>query len=203
MEHSHLSEPEITQTLAAIKSGDEKTIDQIYQSYKPQFINWASSKFSLSEADIIDCWQDSVIAFYEQVVSGRLETLDVGLKTYLFAIGRNKLLYKLRSKKSNIQKEQVFAENYFLENEASGGYADLDDIQGEEEKRLQKAMQSLSEKNRAILISRYYDGLSLEQIQKKGNYSSINAVSASISRAISILKKVVNNEKNLLFLLSF
>ncbi|MFT4667055.1 MAG: hypothetical protein ACI8YQ_004368 [Polaribacter sp.] len=57
--------PEETNILATIRSGDERAIEQIYLSYKSPFLSWASSKFSLSNADLTDCWQESVIAFYE------------------------------------------------------------------------------------------------------------------------------------------
>jgi RNA polymerase sigma factor (sigma-70 family) len=189
--------------IATIRSGDDRAIEQIYLSYKSPFFTWASSKFSLSNADLTDCWQESIIAFYEQVSSGRLQKLDVGLKTYLFAIGRNKILYKLRSEKAVVKKEQIFAESYALEKEQSGGYLELDDIQEEQKEILRKAMQSLSEKNRSILIRRYYDGLSLEKIQESEGYSSINGVSSTLSRALGLLKKIVVDGKKMIILLSF
>ena len=197
------SNEEISTPISAIRAGDERGIDKIYLLYKPLFISWAAPRFSLSEAELTDCWQDSIIAFYEQVASGKLQTLDVALKTYLFAIGRNKMLHLLRSKKAEIKREQDFAKTYSLDENQSQGYTDLEDIKEEQEKILQKAMKSLSERNRAVLINRYYDGLSLEKIQEKEGYNSINAVSATISRAIAILKKIVSDENFLVILLSF
>jgi RNA polymerase sigma factor (sigma-70 family) len=129
-----------------------------------------------------------------------LQKLEVGLKTYLFAIGRNKILYKLRSEKAVAKKEQMFAESYALEEQQSGGYFELDDLQEEQKEILRKAMQSLSEKNRSLLIRRYYDGLSLEKIQESEGYSSINA---TLSRALGLLKKVVADRKKMMILLSF
>lgn len=203
MKRLRLAELTSDEIIATIQSGNDNIIDKIYLDLKPQFLNWAVSRFSLSQDDITDCFQDSVIAFYEQIIDGRLETLEVNLKTYLFAIGRNKMLYKLRGQKSTIQKEQVFANAYFLENEQTQGYFDLEDIEEDQRIRLEKAIKSLSPKNRAVLISRYYDGLSLEKIQEKEGYKSINAVSATLSRALSNLKKIINPEKTLRFLLSF
>lgn len=203
MPKKSLTEIDTPKLIEDIRSGNETVIDQIYLTYKPEFINWASTRFSISQEDIIDCWQDCVIAFYEQIIAGRLTKLDVTLKTYLFAIGRNKLLYKLRTQKSNLEKEQVFAEDYFLENDQIQGFFDLENIKEEQEKKLEKAIKSLSKKNRNILIRRYYDGFSLEKIQELGNYKSINAVSATLSRALSNLKKVINPEKIMRFLLSF
>ena len=156
-----IANEEISTAITAIRAGDERAIDKIYILYKTPFLSWAAPRFSLSEAELTDCWQDSIIAFYEQVASGKLQTLDVALKTYLFAIGRNKVLHLLRSKKAEIKREQDFADTYFWEAHLSNGYADLNDIKEEQEEALHKAMQSLSEKNRAVLISRYYDGLSL------------------------------------------
>lgn len=189
--------------IEAIRLGDEKTIEKLYLSLQPQFITWATPKFALNTADLSDCWQETIIAFYEQVVSGKLQNLDVELKTYLFAIGRNKALYKSRSQKAIIKKEQIFLERHPLEEVESNGYFGLDDLAEEQKQKLQKAMGSLSEKNRTILVSRYYHGLPLEKIKEQANYKSINAVSATLSRALTVLKKIVQREKNLLILLSF
>ena len=183
--------PEI---INAILVNDKEILDEVYLSYKPEFIHWGRTRFSLSEEDLTDCWQDSVIAFYEQVVAKKLTSLEVELKTYLFAIGKNKILYKLRGQASAIRKEEIFADTYSIVSTESEGYDGLDGFSEEQKKKLQKAMGSLSAKNRQLLIERYYEGLSLEEIQRNGDFKSINTVSASLSRALSTLKKKVHHK---------
>jgi RNA polymerase sigma factor (sigma-70 family) len=190
--------------LMRIHQGDDQVTERIYKIYKNEFLSWGSS-YLLSNEDLLDVWQDSVIAFYEQVASGRLKTLEVQLKTYLFAIGKNKILAKLRKNKSVERLEQWYLDSQDLEDITYHGYAELEGGEDNPKKIImQQAMKRLSRKEQDILIDRYYSGLSLEAIQQKRAYKTINTVNATISRAMKNLKKIVCEKKNnLIFLLSF
>jgi RNA polymerase sigma factor (sigma-70 family) len=191
--------------LKSIHLGDERAIEKLYSTYKSEFIVWATSKSGLLEEDLTDIWQESVIAFYEQVAAGKLVTLKVQLKTYLFAIGKNKILVKLRKNKSVERLEQLYLENPNIEDVEYNGYVELEDREENlQKKRMAQAMKKLSSKEQDILIDRYYSGLSLEVIRQKRAYKTINTVNATISRAMKNLKKIVHEKKNKLsILLSF
>ncbi len=191
--------------LKSIHLGDERAIEKIYSIYKPEFLAWGSSKSGLSEEDLVDIWQESIIAFYEQVASGKLTTLEVQLKTYLFAISKNKILVKFRKNKSVERLEQQYLENKNLDDIEHNGYTELEKKEeNPKKKRLEEAMNKLSNKEQEILIDRYYSGLSLEAIRQKRAYKTINTVNATISRAMKNLKKIVHKKSsNLSILLSF
>ena len=78
-----------------IRLGQSKCLEHLYRIYRPIFIQWAKGKFSLNEDDLIDAFQDTVIAIYNNFSIGKSLQEGVSLKTYLISIGRRKLLDKV------------------------------------------------------------------------------------------------------------
>ncbi len=193
----------VSEVARQIKGGDAKSIEKIYDQYRDAFLSWALSNYSIPEEDAIDCWQDSVIVFYEQAVQGKLDNISVASKTYLYAIGKNKILELLRKQSNQKKRESGFAENISFGEGQSIGYPDLEELSDERKEQLLRAINALSPKNQELLVKKYYEGMGLEEIKTTGQYKSINAVSASISRALKNLKTVILKRKNLLLLLSF
>jgi len=193
----------VSEVARQIKGGEAKSIEKIYDQYRDAFLTWALSNYSIPEEDVIDCWQDSIIVFYEQAVQGKLDNISVASKTYLYAIGKNKILELLRKQSNQKKREADFAENTDFEEGQSVGYPDLEGLSDERKDELLKAINDLSPKNQELLIKKYYEGMGLEEIKTTGQYKSINAVSASISRALKNLKTVILKRKNILLLLSF
>jgi RNA polymerase sigma-70 factor (ECF subfamily) len=71
--------------------GDLKGFEQAYLSYRDEFIMWANKNYYCDFEEARDVYQATVIQFYENVQSGKLTKLTSDLKTYLFAIGKNKI----------------------------------------------------------------------------------------------------------------
>ena len=69
-----------------------------YRTYRNEFIAWMRRKYGACPEEAKDAFQDAICIFYEQGASGALGDLNGSLKTYLFAIGRNKLRTRSRSK---------------------------------------------------------------------------------------------------------
>ena len=83
-----------------IKSKDsEQGLKEIYTSYRNEFLLWAVRHHSCTMDEAMDVFQQSVIIFYENIVSGKLTEITTQVKTYIFSIGKNKILELLRSKK--------------------------------------------------------------------------------------------------------
>lgn len=83
-----------------IKSGDQKAFEQIYIAYRDEFLQWAVSINSIGLEDAKDVYQQSVISLYENIVNGRLMNMKSNLRTYLFAIGKNKYTEMIRNQKN-------------------------------------------------------------------------------------------------------
>lgn len=83
----------------SVRSGENSEITNLYNTYRNTFIAFALKNFSVDKDTAIDIYQDSFTALFQAVKSGKLIKLTVSLKTYLFQIGKFKLLNYLRDKK--------------------------------------------------------------------------------------------------------
>lgn len=77
--------------LESMAQGDLKEFEEAYLSYRDEFIMWANKNYYCDFEESRDVYQATVIQFYENVQSGKLVKLTSDLKTYLFAIGKNKI----------------------------------------------------------------------------------------------------------------
>lgn len=54
--------------IRSLVDGDMNVLDQIYDTYRDDFLRWAKSKFPAAlRDDLLDAWHDTMIVFYEQV----------------------------------------------------------------------------------------------------------------------------------------
>ena len=77
--------------IEAINRGDQKAFEQAYLAYRDEFITWANKNYYCDFEEARDVYQATTVQFFENVRSGKLTKLTSDLKTYLFAIGKNKI----------------------------------------------------------------------------------------------------------------
>jgi RNA polymerase sigma factor (sigma-70 family) len=175
-----------SEIIERIKKGDVKVLEDLYIFRKEEFFIWAKQFSGLTYEDIEDIWQDVVIIFFENVKKNKLKVLTVKLNTYLFAIGKH-LIYKLLNKRQlyiTVPKNQIYEDETFK----SFG-EDL--IEMEVNIKETEAFTKLSKSCQELLLSRYYYGMSIEDITKKTGLTSKNTTSASISRCLNYLKSLI------------
>jgi RNA polymerase sigma-70 factor (ECF subfamily) len=80
----------------ALRANKKGALETVYIDYKSEFINY-SKRYPLNESDILDIYQDSIIAMHQKFVMTQLELKSSSVKTYLFGIGKNKIFTKLKS----------------------------------------------------------------------------------------------------------
>lgn len=169
--------------LDKLKQNDLTALDKAYITYKKEFFLFART-FSVSDEDIADVYQDTIISLYENVKNGKLDTLTSSLKTYLFAIGRFKL-YKQIGK----NKKECFEEHFIYSSEE----VQLFDIDVSEERQnvLNKAFGRLGDKCQTILDLYYYKGMTLDEAQHFLDYSTKDVLKNQKSRCLKQLKELV------------
>ena len=180
--------------ISLISQGNMEVLDQVYTTYKPAYLNWARQRFpSTNQQDIVDSWHDSIIAFYEQVISKKLISLTCEIKTYLFTIRYRSLLKKHKKIQKIFDDEEIDKKlidaslNLFFEEE---------DPLKEQKEMLLKEINQLPTQSQQILMLRFIEGKSLKDISEIVNYNSLNVLSATISRSLKLLKtKIQNNKK--------
>jgi DNA-directed RNA polymerase specialized sigma24 family protein len=76
----------------SIKSGKKEALPDIYKTYRNDFIEWAVANYNVTIEEAKDVFQDIIIAFYNNILEGKLIELNCELRTFLFQIGKFKLL---------------------------------------------------------------------------------------------------------------
>lgn len=164
-------------------------LDDIYDTYRNDFLRWAAQKFqSAGRDDLLDAWHDTMIMFYEQVRDHKLTHLTCELKTYLFLIGYRRLL-KMHKKGEKIDLVDEIDANKFVDEGIN--VFDWDDMEEERRRILKNAVDELPEQSRQILVQRFIEGKSVPEIMEAMGYTSVNAVSVTLSRSLKRLKDTI------------
>lgn len=178
--------------IEALNRGEIQILDQVYIHFKPQYIAWAARQFpGLNSQDILDSWHDTLIAFYEQVNSHKLCSLQYELKTYLFTIGYRVLIKKHKIIQP-ISPEEAIDEQILLQE--MDYFSNENDLLEEQKSLLLNAINELPEQSKRILMLRFIEGKSLKHIAELVNYTSLNAISVSISRSLKRLKESIQQK---------
>lgn len=182
----HIQKENIIQALAG---GDMSTLDFVYDTYRNDFLRWASTKVQApTRDDLIDAWHDTMIMFYEQVRDRKLTYLTCELKTFLFLIGYRRLL-KMHKKAEKIDLVDEFNANKSIDENIN--VFEWDNMEGEQRQILMSAVGELPEQSRQILIYRFIEGKSIPEIMEAMGYKSVNTVSATLSRSLKKLKETI------------
>jgi len=177
--------------IQALAEGRLDILDEVYRRYRPAFLHWSKQRFKATPNDLEDAWQDAVIVLYERATSPQMLVLHCSLRTYLFAIGSKRLMQNHRKMKRFFWKDDI-DDALIQEREIIQFEWDIPGL--EVRQHLLASINELGAQCRNLLLSRYYDGKKLEDIQMLFNYHNLNTVSASLSRCLKILKN--NIEKN-------
>jgi RNA polymerase sigma factor (sigma-70 family) len=159
-------------------------LERLDDQYRPVFLTWAGRRFFTTPNDLEDAWQDSLLVFYENVMSGKLKSLECSVQTYLFAVAGRHLLNENRKMRRFIWQDD--AHKLMQEMPVS--------IENESEKEreiLQKALGQISDKCRKLLIARHFDGFSVPEIKENFQFASENATSVHLSTCLAGLKKII------------
>ncbi len=170
--------------IARIEKNDRAVLDKLYVTYRDPFFNYFK-KYQISDEDIKDIYQDTMIAFYQNGVRGRLTNLSSSIKTYIFGIGKHKAIDFIRSKSKSADLPQV-EQGEFEEIEIEKVSMTL------EQEKLYKHFFELGESCRKMLKYFYYRGLSISEIVKIGAYKDANTVKSHKSRCLKQLRSLVN-----------
>lgn len=175
-----------TELLKKIKLNRENALEEVYLKHRKDFFKYASG-FSIHQEDIADIYQDSIIVLYDNIISGQLKELTSSLKTYLFSIGKYKILNFIKLKNRN----QSFTDDSLIECLPSHD----EHINEEQISLFINAYQLLGPKCQKILRLFYYEGLSLNEIKKFMTYSSTDVVKSQKSRCIKQIKDLIKDSK--------
>lgn len=179
---SSLSDYEIWE---ALKGGDQKALEFIYNEYLPPLFRFGCQITSNREL-VKDCIQDIFIIIGR---NGESSVKVNSIKSYLF-----KALYREIIRK----KSKYRFENLKLSNPESFGInlsvEELiirNDQKAERLEKVKAGFNKLTEKQRQAILHYYYDGFTYDEIADIMDIQHKNTIAKLISRAIDMLRKSI------------
>lgn len=169
----------VVNELELLKKGDSKTIEKIYQTHRKAFLSFGT-KYNLGQEDLLDIYQDTIIAFIENIQKGHLENLKSEIKTYLFSIGKYLIFKRLKENTSELTEELSENVEWF----------EIDDSD-EEIHIIEQALAQLGEQCYRILKLFYYEEKKLDEILKILPYENKDVLKSQKSRCLKHLKKIL------------
>lgn len=172
--------------IAGLQSGRVQIVEDLYVAYRAAFFRWAGRRFDANRQDLEDAWQEAVLALYTQVVSGKLTALHCGVQVWLFVVGYRRLLNHNRKMKRILWKDSIdeaLLQESFL--------PEMQETDSGKKESLQRAMKTMSDQCREMLVQRYFLEKSLEEIQQEWQLNSANTASATLSRCLKRLKDLI------------
>jgi RNA polymerase sigma factor (sigma-70 family) len=177
------------EVIARIKAGHEEDLEEIYRKYRKEFLTWITRSYHCSEEDGKDIFQATIVIFFESIVTGKLTALTSSIKTYLFAIGKNKIQELNRSQNKEVMIEMVNEnEHFYLPKDGEDGDENL--------KKIEKCLQELGDPCKTILELYYYQKLSVTQITEKLNYKNTDTSKNLKYKCLQRLKKIYDLQLN-------
>lgn len=173
------------QLIDNLKRGDTGCLDEVYLENRDAFLNWIRKSFNLKEEDAADIYQDTLIAFYENIRKGKLERLSANVQTYLFSIGKNLALKRHRSMRMIKKHEDALILE--VDNVEDPFSEDVD----ERTMAVKKAFEKMEEPCHSILKRYYYFRQSMAEIAEMMDYKNADTVKSQKSRCMRHMKEMV------------
>lgn len=178
--------------LERIKQGDRLFLKELYRENRSAFTKWALWRYTCSEEDIADIYQQAFVILYNNVKAGKFTGENSGIRTYLFGIGKN-LLNKYVSTRKHQDDPLDDVQEVFLSVDAAN--------EGHETSHRQMLVQSLlrkvGEPCRSILIKYYFENYTMEAIAENLGYKSALVARKRKCECLMKIRKALNtNQKN-------
>lgn len=179
--------------LEAIRSGQHELLDTLYQDHRAAFLHYARQQLHANEEDAVDGFQDAVIVFYKNVVSGKLTDLSCSIRTYLFAVGKRIIYRKNQQRHRESPVDLDTRRNPADELDLSV----FQHIESDHNKQLlASGMAKLGDTCRKILTLFYYHRYPIESVQTTLGLSSPGAVRVKKLRCLDQLKNILTTNQN-------
>ncbi len=172
--------------LELIKSGNEQAITQLYEKYRKEFFLWIKNKYQCTDEEALDAYQESVLVMYNNIKKGKLQKFTSSIKTYLFAIGRNVVLYNRRK----FQRER----NSITDRE--NDIVDQESVQvnlqvSERQKILIEVIDDMGNPCKSLIMFYYTENLQFKEIAKRLNYKSETVARMQKMRCLKKMRKIM------------
>lgn len=168
-----------------LRKGESKALEEVYARFRPSFLSWITHTHKCTKEEALDIYQYTILSFYENVVEGSFENMnDAGIKTYLYSIGKNKLLNDSRRKMKVTYTDEI------EENEESAEIdVEVDFIKSQKIERINKALSEIGDPCKELLELFYFNNLTADEIAEVMNYKNGGTVRNLKYKCIQRIRK--------------
>jgi len=181
--------------LDEIRTGDERILKSLYQSYWSHFKEFVLQLYGLTEEEAAEIYTRSFTTFYFNIKDGKLVSpLRSKLKTYLFGIGRNYIRKELdRKQKAPLEllTELQAVETLYRQ----PNVVDFYELEWQRQ-LVQKLLDQVDASCREILSLSFIQEFSDEAIRDRMDIPSENAVRQRRFHCLEKLRKLVQQSKS-------
>jgi RNA polymerase sigma factor (sigma-70 family) len=176
------------QLIAKIRSGGQSDLGWIYEKYRGEFLHWISREFNCSTDDSKDIYQLTILIFYDNVRSGKLEHLVSSIKTYLYGIGKNVARDNMRKVRRNTPiNQQPWLMEYLV-----------DEADDKPDENLfvvaKKVLTNLGQPCQRLVELYYYEKKSMEEISVELNYKNADTAKNQKCKCMARLRALFEKE---------
>lgn len=173
--------------IEAILSRDELLTGRIYSLYRDEFLHFLRKMIKSDDDYLQDIYSEAFCKLCDKIYSNTLNasTLTASLKTYLFGIGKYMMMEHRRKLKNGAL--VVLSEIPDLEDDDS-------ELMTENEKIVATALEQLGEPCHSLLVKKYWEGKSGEEIAIELNYKNADSVKTQRYRCMDKLRVQLSNK---------
>ena len=162
-----------------LRAGDRTALQEVYTAHRTAFLAYGT-RFQLPQTELMDLYQDAVIALFRNFAEKQTRLQTGSLKTYLFSIAK----FKAYDRHKQLARTTALSEDDRLG--AEPVYTG-DDEPTVEQRLLAKHFGTLSESCQEILRLFYYRNWTIKEIVEQTDYKNENTVKAHKSRCMKTL----------------
>jgi RNA polymerase sigma-70 factor (ECF subfamily) len=172
--------------IARIREGDGQAFEEIYTELREPFIAWSLKNYEGTRDHAVEFYQMAILIFYDNIQQGKLTELHSSVKSYLFAIGKNKWREYYREKQRAAPGSAIDLTHLIVE--ASSEEYDID-LQ-----LIKEGLAGLGEPCRQLLEAFYYQGMNLDEIVLRFGYKNKDAAKTAKYKCLQRLKRSIRWE---------
>ena len=177
------------------RTADHTWYQELYTKHRGAFVKWAQQHYGVRAEEARDAFQVAVIVLYRKAQGNDLSRLECSLRTYLFAVGRNQLLTRMRVLR---RQEELHEEFHGIPDDA---LVTKDMDEQEQEATAQLVRQRLAElkpDDRRVLELYYLEGKNMDAVAAVMGLKNRNVAKKKKHFALQRLIALVRSAKLLL-----
>ena len=168
-----------------LKNCNEEALQYLYENYRQQFIKWATYNYHIGLEEAEDIYSDAIIDVYQNIRTNKYtQQNNSSLKSYLFEVGKYKILNLINKKKLNDVHHQNI---YHLNVDKRQDSPEVNQFSEDLAIKVKELMNLLDDKCKEVLTLYYFYNLSMEKIAEKMDFKNDDV---SKNKKLKCLKKL-------------